>query len=737
MAHPSQDGGQSCDNLSTPDSSAQEASPSQASVDSNASAATASFRMEESANSGKPPPATEEPPAELMNHPRYVLLEKLGEGGMGTVYKARHRLMGRTVALKVIRAQLVEQPAMVARFQREIRAAHLSHPNIVAAYDAETCGTLHFLVMEYVAGTNLADVISQEGTLPVVRACDCVRQAALGLQHAFSRGLVHRDIKPHNLIRVAGEGGEAAEGAVVKILDFGLARFIQETQAPASEGISGPPAPKSQPAPEEQTGSKLCSATLMGTAPGSLLGTSNYMAPEQADDPRNADIRADIYSLGCTLYHLLTGRPPFGGLPEAGKLEAHRHLTPRPVGACRADVPAELERIVERMMAKDPAQRYQTPAEVAAALTPFVVAQPPAPPPVVETPVPRRTYGRRRTSVLIMGLLLGAVVGTGGLVLFRHFFPWHPSSSRRSGDPQPEQQGDVPLVRTAERLFEGHTAPVSSVIYSRDGRLLLSGSYDGTLRAWEARTGRDLHVFHGHTGKVRGVALSADSQIALSASEDRTARVWNVASGQEVGCFRGHSRPVACVAFSPDGKYALSGSGHGSVRLWEVATVKEVRRFPGGAETVAFSPDGRWVVSGGWDNTVDLWDVASGQKVRVLPGHKGGVKSVCFSPDGQHILSGAEDWSVILWDASSKTMVQRWKAHKGFIWGVAFSADGQRILSTAWDRTARLWDAATGRAIQVFAPDTVEMLCGAISPDGRDAVCGCADGVIRLWKLPP
>ena len=690
---------------------------------------TASFKPEEASSDLVPtPPTTEELPAELMNHPRYALLEKLGEGGMGTVYKARHRLMGRTVALKVIRSPLVEQPEMVARFQREIRAAHLSHPNIVAAYDAETSGALHFLVMEYVKGINLADVIAREGTLPVVRACDCARQAALGLQYAFSRGMVHRDIKPHNLIRTAAEDGEAE---VVKVLDFGLARFIQETQAPVGDGTSGPPEAKARPPAGQRTDAGTCPLTLVGTAPGSLMGTSNYMAPEQAADPRSADIRADIYSLGCTLYHLLTGRPPFGGLPEEDKLVAHRSLMPRPVTACRADVPAELERIVERMLAKDPAQRYQTPAEVAAALTPFVVAQPP----VVETPAPRRTYGRRRTSVLIMGVLLGAAIATGALALSRHFFP-PPHSDGHEKDGHRTDNADVPLVKLATLCFEGHTEPVSGVAYSRDGRLLLSGSYDGTLRAWEARTGRNLHVFHGHTGKVRGVALSANGQIALSASEDRTARVWNVASGQEVGCFRGHSRPVTCVALSADGKYALSASEK-TMRWWEVATAREVRSFPRGAESVAFSPDGRRVVFGGWDKIVFLWDLDGSRKLRAFRGHKKGIKSVTFTPDGKQILSGSEDCTLVLWDIASGKIVRRWWAHQHWVWDVAFSSDGHRILSTGWDRTARLWDAATGRELQVFAPDAEEMLCGAIAPDGRSAVCGCADGVIRLWRLPP
>jgi len=291
--------------------------------------------------SGSPERALErELPRELADHPRYRIVKRLGIGGMGTVYLAEHRLMDRPVALKVIRADLLGNEGLVKRFRREVRSAArlASHPNLVAAHDAEQVGETHMLVMEFVEGIDLARLVEKRGPLPVGEACEYARQAAVGLQHAFEDGMVHRDIKPQNLMRTTR--------GQIKILDLGLARFASEVTSQA--GV---------------------------TAHGMVLGSADYIAPEQISDPHAADVRADIYSLGCTLYYLLAGQPPFPDGTLIQKLKAHSEHAPRPLAEVRAGVPPELARLVERMMAKDPARRFQTPDEVAAALAPFADAK--------------------------------------------------------------------------------------------------------------------------------------------------------------------------------------------------------------------------------------------------------------------------------------------------------------------------------------------------------------------------
>jgi serine/threonine protein kinase len=263
------------------------------------------------------------------------LLEKLGEGGMGVVYRALHVELERIVALKVVRADRVGDTQAVERFRREIKAAgKLEHPNIVLAHDARQIDGKHLLVMEFIEGLDLAQLLDRVGPLPIGDACEAVRQAALGLQHAHEHELIHRDIKPSNLM--------LARNGAVKILDLGLARLHSAEKV--SDGTTGE---------------------------GFVLGTPDYIAPEQASDSREVDARSDIYSLGCTLYTLLVGDPPFCGSSHRQayeKMMAHVHEAPASVQERRAEVPDSLNAIIERMLAKVPDERYASAADVADAL---------------------------------------------------------------------------------------------------------------------------------------------------------------------------------------------------------------------------------------------------------------------------------------------------------------------------------------------------------------------------------
>ena len=284
-----------------------------------------------------PPPAGTLPPG-LAEHPDYRITRELGRGGMGVVYLAQNTLMGRTEVLKVMSGQSINRRGMMDRFLTEIRnAARLHHPNVVTAYTALRFGESLVLAMEHVDGLDLSQIVQARGPLPVAHACNYVHQAALGLQHAHESGMVHRDIKPSNLM-LARQGNRAS----IKILDFGLAKV-------RSEGI-------------EDEGL---------THEGQMLGTPHYIAPEQISDARHADIRADIYSLGCTLYYLLGGGPPFQGKGLYDILQAHHSMEAMPLNLARPEVPVELAALVAKMMAKEPDRRFQEPKEVARALTPF------------------------------------------------------------------------------------------------------------------------------------------------------------------------------------------------------------------------------------------------------------------------------------------------------------------------------------------------------------------------------
>jgi serine/threonine protein kinase len=338
----------------------------------------------------------------------YVLLDLLGQGAVGKVYLARHAATRREVALKVIAPEALLSPQVVRRFDREVFiAAQLSHPNIVAAHDAGQVGGVCYLAMEHVRGIDLARLVREHGPLPLPMACDLARQAALALQHAHDQELIHRDVKPSNVMVVRSPD----HPPLAKVLDFGLARMLME-----AEGAG-----------------RL-------TQVGGVVGTVDYIAPEQAADARRADARSDVFSLGATLFYLLTGKPPFAGKDILERITARVVGTAPRVSTLRQGVPPVLDAVIARLMARDPAHRFGRAAEAAAALEPFCrpeavrgAAAQPALPPLPETLLPRlpaeatpaaveqrparRKRSQARRLFLAAASSFAVVVGVGGLVL--------------------------------------------------------------------------------------------------------------------------------------------------------------------------------------------------------------------------------------------------------------------------------------------------------------------------------
>jgi hypothetical protein len=669
--------------------------------------------------SAPPPPAI---PGPLAAHPRYHIERVLGVGGMGTVFRARHRLMQRLVALKVVKPALLHRPAAVERFRREVRAAaQLVHPNIVTAFDADEAGGVHFLVMEFIEGTSLARLVAEGGPLPVALACDYVRQAALGLQHAFERGMVHRDIKPHNLMRTPG--------GQVKILDFGLARFLSESEPSGAAAAADTVTPDLLGEGTADTQSPDRPAPEPLTRTGALVGSPDYIAPEQLRDSHAADIRADLYSLGCTLYHLLAGRPPFRGTVSE-KLEAHEREQPRPLTEVRKDVPAELAAVLNRLLAKDPARRYQTPAEVAAALAPFAAA-----------PVRRNRW--RLAAVFAVLLLAGGLVfwqagpGAGLLTLSR---------GGKLVDPVTHEPAAGPV-----RVLAAHAAGEGAwgVAFAPDGATAVSCGADGSVRQWDIAGGKELWAWACPAKEqcLRDVAVSPDGRTALVAGYDHWVRVLDVATGKEVRRLEGHQAKVHGVCFSSDGRLALSAGGtahderapDNTVRLWEVATGKEIRRLEGHTgwvRSAAFSADDRHVLSASLDGTARLWDARTGKELRRFTGHDGAVLRAVFLPDGRQALSCGADGTIRLWDVATAAELRHFAGHAGAVESVALSTDGGRALSAGHDGTVRVWDVATGAELLRAEGHVGAVQAVAFSPDGEHALSGGADGTLRLWRLP-
>ncbi|OAI44889.1 hypothetical protein AYO44_13455 [Planctomycetaceae bacterium SCGC AG-212-F19] len=595
----------------------------------------------------------------------YVVQERLGEGGVGQVFKAWHRKMNRVVALKIIRKELLGDPEVVGRFHREVQVlGQLDHPNIVHPYDAGIAGAGRYLAMEYVEGTDLGKLVKQGGPMPVEQACAYIRQAALGLQHAHERGLVHRDIKPHNLIMSVRDG-------LIKVADLGLARLPRAVNTEFTAALAG----------ANGTGT-LTPANAM------LMGTADYLAPEQALDFHKADVRADIYSLGCTLYYLLAGQPPFPTTTIAEKLLKHQQAEPPSLASVRKDVPAGLDEVLRKMLAKQPADRFQTPAEVANALGALGFSAQAASGPSGQ----RRAILRRWRSAaanLLHGRRRLVLVGSSALLIATVLFfllRGSPSGLNRL----PGKPGDVVAVLGKPGQRRGVV-----VALSPDSRYVAclgpaSGEQDQLVCLWDAETQKERSV-----SLPRGqcsLTFAPDGK-TLAYLSGGTVILWDIPSLQQRARFTdtGHSG-IASLAIAPDSSLLAAGCGSGAVELWDVATgtvrATHPKVAPAGIEAIQVAPDGRTLALTTKDGLVTLCSVEGAPERRPTEWFR-----VIFAPTGRVAAVWNRTGPIKLWNPADSTVVATIDTDSpdGFYRSVAFSPDG-KLLADARGHFIRLWD---------------------------------------------
>ncbi len=688
--------------------------------------------------------------------PGYTIVGALGQGGMGQVYKAIHQRLNRVVAIKVIRKEHISQnPKVVQRFQREARAiAQLSHPNIVIVYDFDQVGETCFMAMEFVEGIDFHRLVHEFGPLPIEVACDYIRQASHGLQHAFERGMVHRDVKPSNLLVAsppkmkpglsgirpipfknpspipppvdpsAASGRKFSslkdlEGGVVKILDLGLALLIETEVTEGSQW----------------------------TKEGTLMGTPDYIAPEQAMDSHSVDIRADLYSLGCTFYFLLTGHAPFEEYPNIlNKLVMHKTAEPRALEELRPGVPLEVQKIVRQLMAKNPDDRFQTPADLAEALTASPLGKKPTLSRLEPAP------GQKPPSSLVVDHPLSPMPALEPAS--------HPISPLKAADfpPRPvakEVPELPPGVEAAKKLLElkAHPSWVMALAFSPDRNLLASGAVHNLVRVWQLSSSgaKEKAVLKTNLAEVHSLAFSPDNRtlVAGSGGLDGLMWIWNLSGPSPItkGMFQAHQASVDALAFSADGSLLASGGSDRTIRLWDLTAVepREWAVFKGHTDQVkalAFAPDNKIVASGSLDGTVRFWrkgKMWSKDQIGILEGDWGQVQSVAFSPDGNALAFGTIDQTVRLWKLSETRSqdVEVFPGHVGVVRLVHFSPDGKTLTSVCDGGRVILWDIASGAKAREWMLPRIRICSVAFTLDARYLATGTSDGSIIVFRLYP
>ena len=728
---------------------------------------------------GAPSPLAGQRPSQPA-HPasigHYRILEHLGEGGMGIVYKAEQREpVRRIVALKVIKLGM-DTKEVVARFEAERQAlALMNHPNVAKVFEAGMTETGRpFFAMEHVAGVPLTDYCDSQ-KLSTRERLELFIPVCHAVQHAHQKGIIHRDLKPSNVLVTVVDGKP-----VPKVIDFGIAKA---------------------------TNQQLTQQTLY-TQTGSLIGTPEYMSPEQAQTSGlDVDTRTDIYSLGVILYELLTGSLPFdtetlhkAGLagmaqmireqepskPSTKLVELNRSPTPGPrtnidqvaklrrsdYRTLQRELRGDLDWIVLRAMEKDRTRRYETATGLADDIDRYLKDEPiSAGPPGTFYRVTKFVRRNRGWVTALTAIALALVMGfCVSVVLY-----WRADRAnydlglandklRRANVEERQARDEAQRQKAeAERQRSNAQQALADGTMSQADALDLAGRWtdagakyaeafsiftslgDSTLPAelglWShyRQAPPPLLEFYNNPSAAHAVAVSKDGRVAFLAGDDHAIRAFDIITGGLIRSFLGNDGPVLSISLSKDGKRLLSGSADRTVRLWDTDTGNELAKLvadDGAVSAVAISPDGLTALSGGEDHTLKLWNLATQSRIRSYMGHTQGVLAVAFSADGHRAASGGADQTIRVWDIDSGNAIGKpLTGHTSWVSSVAFTPDGATVLSASDDQTVRLWDAATGAEIRSMRGHARRVSSIAVSPDGKQLLSASDDQTLKLWDL--
>ena len=689
-----------------------------------------------------------------------VLLAEIGRGGMGVVYRARQRSLGRMVAVKVLASGQFASPDDLRRFHAEAKAAaSLRHPGIVPVYSVGEDGGQHYFVMELVDGTDLEGLV-REQALPVGRAVELLRDVAGAVEHAHAAGVLHRDLKPSNIL--------IDHQQQPRVTDFGLARRID------------------------------AASSLTGT--GQILGTPGYMPPEQAAGHCTEwNPASDVYGLGAVLYCVLTGRPPYRGGSVLETLQQVLEQDPVPPRQVEPGIPRDLETVCLKCLDRSPGRRYQTARELADELERILAGQP-----VLARPTPAwerlwRTARRHAalTALIVVSLVAVVVVltttlrynarlksslaetaqqqrraETGELTARKQtrLAEQRLERARRSlyalqltraagllesdpslakellDDPEacPPELRDFAwrLLRNAStrvRLtYGGHQAELRCAAVSPEGRRIATGDASGHVHIWDAKDGKLVLRLATDLPAVNALDFHRSGNWLAVAGESPAIELRSTRTGELVRTLDGHTDNVNCVRVHGD--ELVSGSSDSTAILWnpiEGNRVATFRGHTGSIFSVDVSPDGSTLLTGSRDGTARLWEKHSALQTGLLNGHQGWVTSVGFAPDGATMATGSVDRRIRLWSFETRQLLRILEGHLDLVSSIAWSPDGGTLASAGYDRTVRLWDVSTGAAVQLLREQSGRVTDVKFIPQTRAVVSASQDYAARVWSRSP
>jgi WD40 repeat protein len=623
------------------------------------------------------------------------------EGGFGRTYLAEDidKLNEKCVVKQL--APKTQEPKVIKKaielFKQEAKqlqqlGEHHQIPSLIAYFEQDN---YLYLVQQYIEGLNLLKDLQTQGTYSETKIKKLLLDLLPVLKYIHVRGVIHRDVKPQNIIRRVNDGKFV-------LIDFGASKQLTATVQ-----------------------------TKIGTA----IGSHGYTAPEQLQNGQ-AYPASDLYSLGVTCFYMLTGISPTKLWMEHGFgwiTDWRRHIK-------KDTIPSqELCEFLDKLLKADIQKRYQSTDEAQADLIGYTSTY---------SKITQATPTKLTQQTLLNNLLKNQLSLFGVIVLFGLGIGLYSQLDKFTDIEfsQDERQTNT-SKNLAPKTLRGHSSDVNSVAFAPDGQMFASASDDKTIKLWNPLTGQEIRTLQGHANWVWTIAFSPDGKILASAGADKTIKLWDVATGEQIRTLQGHIDGVTCIAFSPDGKQLASSSYDKTIKLWNVSNGKEIRTLKGHSQVVdnvIFGYDGVTLASGSWDKTIKLWNLTTGSEIRTLKGHSDYVLSIAFDPKGVMLASGSNDKTIKIWNLVTGELVRTLKGHTDKVNSVTFATanysnlgSNEMLVSASNDNTIKLWNPATGKKIRTFKQDSGFIYSVAISPDGHTlASGGSADNVLKIWSIP-